>query len=350
MFQKVIDWSQKEFHHLPWRIKRTPYTTLVSEIMLQQTTVGTVINYFDDFLKKFPTIASLAKAQEDEVLRAWKGLGYYRRVKNLKLACQKIMEEFDSKIPETLEELKSIPGIGDYTAHAILTIGMNKDGIPVDANIERILARLFLIKENKGSKLQKVIKDKYQNNEILIDRKSYQPRELYEALMDLGRSFCLAKKVNCKECPLNKNCMAFKLGEPLSIPFEKEEKPKEKIKLELLRVVLKNKGQVLAIKRKKGQWLEGQIELPTFLIEHEGKDFDQYPLLKKSILNYKKLPMIKTTITKYQITNYLLEVNEKKLIKELGLNIKSKEHFFIDRFSKDFSTATIKAFKKLKFD
>jgi A/G-specific adenine glycosylase len=153
----LIEWSKNEFSDLPWRKNRSLYRTLVSEIMLQQTTVGTVKNHYERFLKQFPTLSSLAEATEDELIVAWKGLGYYRRARNLKKIAETIHAEFNDEFPQDIETLKTISGIGPYTASAIVGIGMDKRALAVDANLERVIARLFNIKTEKGPKLQAAI-------------------------------------------------------------------------------------------------------------------------------------------------------------------------------------------------
>ena len=169
MFEKLVDWSQKNYAHLPWRKNRSLYGTLVSEIMLQQTTVSTVEKHFERFISKYPNISSLAKIDEEQMLIEWKGLGYYRRARNLLNAAKQIENEFMGNIPENFQQLKSIKGIGDYTANAILSIGANKKALPLDANLERVFSRLYGLKEKKGPKLLKLIQEKFSKGELATD-------------------------------------------------------------------------------------------------------------------------------------------------------------------------------------
>jgi A/G-specific adenine glycosylase len=198
--KKLIDWSLTEHSHLPWRKERTLYRTLVSEVMLQQTTVGTVLNHFERFIKRFPDIFSLAKSSQEEVCLQWQGLGYYRRARNLHKGAQYIVENFNGEIPIDVNELLKVPGIGLYTSHALVGIGANQRALPVDANLERILSRLYLVTEEKGPKLQKKLLKLFEEKKILKNVQRYGYRKTYEALMDLGREFCQAKRAHCAQC------------------------------------------------------------------------------------------------------------------------------------------------------
>ena len=150
---KILDWYDNNKRDLPWRkktsTKNREYFTLVSEFMLQQTQVNTVIPYFHNFIKKFPNIQILARSSEQTVLKNWEGLGYYSRARNLRLTAIKILNEFQGKLPKDIDKLKSLPGIGEYTSRSILAIAHNEPYIPVDGNVERILKRVFLLKKKK---------------------------------------------------------------------------------------------------------------------------------------------------------------------------------------------------------
>ncbi len=347
MWDSLISWSQKEFTHLPWRQKRSLYGTLVSEIMLQQTTVSTVLNHFDRFLKEFPHLESLAQASEDELLIAWKGLGYYRRARSLKTIAETVFREHQSEIPEDIEILMKIKGIGPYTANALVAIGMDMRGLAVDANLERVLSRYYGLKTAKGPKLQKQIQQLFLERKICFE-KDVSYRALNEALMDLGRTICQANRVSCELCPLKKKCAAFKTQAPLSYPMEAGAQKKAKaqdLTLSLLRIVVRKKNQILAYKKVKGEWLEGQWELPTFVIETNDPSFKQYPKLSVD-LELEDLPLVKTGITKYSIENHviMLELNKFQMLKD------AKEFIWRDIAEKEsnFSTASIKCLQKIE--
>ena len=258
MSQELINWSKKNYSDLPWRRKRSLYNTLVSEIMLQQTTVGTVINHFDKFINKYPTIEALSKTSEEEICIAWKGLGYYRRARNLRKAAIGIVEDFQGKIPLDFEKLKTIPGIGEYTASALLAIGANKKALAIDANLERVLSRLYRISVEKGPKLQKELKTLFEQGKLFKGRSNLNWRNLNESLMDLGRVYCQANKVDCLACPLSKDC-AVANENPLIYPSKlKKGKKRESIDLELLRVLVKKDNLFLAYKKSENEWLSGQ--------------------------------------------------------------------------------------------
>lgn len=343
MFKNLIKWSS-QYSNLPWRQKRTLYTTLVSEIMLQQTTVGTVLNHFDRFLKEYPSLKSLANATEEELTISWKGLGYYRRARNLKKACEFIQKEHKGNIPLDYDTLVKIPGIGDYTASALLSIGDNQNVFAIDANIERVMARLFAIDLPKGKDLNRKIKEIEKDPKIQKEIKKVGGRDLNEALMDLGRNYCKARTTYCELCPLSENCLAFKEKKSLSYPKNTLEKKIKKMhELHLLRVIVKKKNDILVYEKKKGEWLEGQNEVPTFIIHTEDESLKQYPhVLKK----FSKLPTYKTGITKYKITNHVLEIDEKEW-KKTFLKMFSIETKFCDPKDKksNLSTASLKALR-----
>jgi len=341
---KLIQWSKAEFNLLPWRKNRSLYRTLVSEIMLQQTTVSTVVNHYERFLTQFPDIESLAKASDEEMLIAWKGLGYYRRARNLKKIAETIAGEFQGEFPKDLETLQSIPGIGPYTANAIVGIGMDKRALAIDANLERVIARLYGINTPKGLKLQKEIKDKFLNKEIFNEKVSF--RNLNEALMDLGRTFCQARKASCEICFMKNECRAFKSGKPLSLPTDLTVKTKaQEHELSLLRLFVVKDGKILVYKKEDHEWLHGQYEVPTLILATTDDKLVQYQRLTKSF-NTENLLKIKTSITKYKITNFLHQIDEKKL-KQFGFKPKLVWKS-IDSSASNFSTATLKGIKGLK--
>ncbi len=346
--KKLIQWSQTEFTDLPWRNSRSLYGTLVSEIMLQQTTVGTVKNHYERFLKRFPDLASLAKASEEEVTVAWKGLGYYRRARNLKKISEYIFNQCGGEFPSTAEKLQEIPGIGPYTSHAIIAIGKDARGLAVDANLERVIARLYGLKFEKGPKLQKKILELFNSEKIFSDfNLSY--RGLNEALMDLGRTYCQARKATCDLCPLKNDCLAFKSKKPLSYPVEKIAtlKEKEEHELHLLRFIVIKKNKVLAYKKTDKEWLAGQYEIPTLVISTTDKKLKQYPFLKSKVLDG-KLKKYKTSITKYKIVNSIL-VADQKLLKTMGFT-SEVEWRDLDDDHANLSTASYKALKIFQAD
>lgn len=343
MYKNLIHWSKKNFSHLPWREKRTLYGTLVSEIMLQQTTVGTVLNHYERFLKRFPTIKSLAQSSEEELLIEWKGLGYYRRAKNLKKISEQIFLQFKGKIPESFEELMTLNGVGPYTANAILAIGLDQKALAIDANLERVISRLFMLDEMKGTKLTRKIYELFNTNKIL-DLKNISYRDLNEAIMDLGRTYCKVSTVECLNCPLNNVCKAHINRCQLEYPKTDNVKVKENFELSLIRIVVKKNDEVLMFQKEEKEWLHGQWELPTFILETADKKLKQYPMLNCKFNNFDG--EYKTSITKYKIINYIKVMS----VANFKKNIKDKKYIFrkLDRNS-NLSTASIKALNKIKF-
>jgi len=350
MFKKLIDWSLNQHNHLPWREDRSLYKTLVSEIMLQQTTVSTVLNHYERFLKQYPNSKKLSQSTEEEICMAWKGLGYYRRARNLRKAAIDIEDKFKGQIPLDLEELVSISGIGEYTANAIIGIGADQKALAIDANLERVLSRLYMIEEEKGPKLQKKIKNLFNDGKIVKEMGKFSARNINEALMDLGRVFCQARKASCDLCPMSKKCLAFKEKRALDFPMVKESSAKKKMfELDLLRVVVKKSNKVLAYKKDETKWLSGQLEVPTLILKSEDKKLSQYPKTTKEV-TLKGLKKFKTSITKYKINNYILEMSEKefkdKFVDEFRKDEKCK-FVSMDIKKENFSTSTIKTFERV---
>ena len=205
---KILYWYDKNKRNLPWRKKTTTknreYFTLVSEFMLQQTQVKTVIPYFVSFIKNFPNLKSLANAKEERVLKIWEGLGYYSRARNLKKTANKLINDFDSKLPEDIEALMSLPGIGEYTSRSILAIAHNKPYIPMDGNVERILKRIFLLK-----KKNEIYKDNLNKKKSFFSF-SKRSSDYAQAIMEIGAVVCKPKLPLCNLCPISENCKAFK--------------------------------------------------------------------------------------------------------------------------------------------
>jgi A/G-specific adenine glycosylase len=339
----LVDWSRKEFSALPWRSNRSLYRTLVSEIMLQQTTVSTVKNHYERFLVTFPDLESLARATESELIVAWKGLGYYRRARNLKKIAEAIVNDHAGEFPDDVEHLKNIPGIGPYTSNALVAIGMDKRGLAVDANLERVIARLHGMKTPKGPKLQKEIAALFSEKKIFTGKISY--RALNEALMDLGRTICQARKASCDLCPLRKDCVAREAGSPLKFPVEVAEKKKaQEHELTLLRAYVVKKGKLLVYEKNSEEWLSGQFEVPTFVLSSTDNTLVQYPRMKGK--HSGKPVLLKTGITKYKISNHLVMTDEKEIQKwGFGRKLVWKD---LQKAESNLSTTTLKGLKVLK--
>ncbi len=204
----LLEWYSCHARRLPWRDRPEPYRVWVSEIMLQQTRVETVMGYFERWMEHFPTLESLAIASEQEVLKAWEGLGYYSRARNLHRAARQVIEKYAGRIPETLTELEKLPGIGRYTAGAIASIAFGKDAPALDGNIRRVLARVFNVavpaRSPEGERqLWKLAAETLPHG---------RAGDYNQALMDLGSSICTPRAPACLICPIAAYCQAHALG------------------------------------------------------------------------------------------------------------------------------------------
>ena len=345
-FKELINWSKSQYSHLPWRENRTMYRTLVSEIMLQQTTVGTVLNHFEKFIKIYPNISSLARSTEEEICVAWKGLGYYRRARNLRLLAMQIDEIHNGIIPTEVDLLMGLKGIGPYTCNALIAIGADLEALAVDANLERVLSRYYGIPDPKGVKLQKKILKLFSEKKIILKRSGFSFRDLNEAFMDIGRVLCQSNKVACSLCPLNKKCVAHLSKQELDYPLieQKVSSIKEDLFIKVLRIVVKNKNKILLYQKLESEWLSGQWELPTFVFECNDESFKQYPFIKIK-KEYEKLEILKSGITKYKIFNYIIEMNYQDFLK-ISKNA-NRQYFFKKIEDKlNLSSTCIKILKK----
>ncbi|MFP4380907.1 MAG: A/G-specific adenine glycosylase [Candidatus Sumerlaeia bacterium] len=211
---RLLRWYDIEKRELPWRDIDDPYATLVSEFMLQQTQVATATPYFRRFMKIFPTVQSLATGPEQEVLRAWAGLGYYSRARNLFAAAQKIVRDYGGKVPDQLPDLLFLPGVGPYMAGAIASIAYQIPAPAVDANVIRVLSRLFAMDDNPAS--PKTRRKLEEIDLVLMDRS--RPGDFNQAMMELGSRVCTPTGPLCDQCPVQKHCRALQEGAPEKYP------------------------------------------------------------------------------------------------------------------------------------
>ena len=224
-FQKLfIEWYEKEKRNLPWRYDQDPYRIWISEIMLQQTRVDTVIDYFYRFMEWFPTIKALADAPEEKLLKAWEGLGYYSRVRNIQAAARQIMSEFGGEMPRTPEAISTLKGIGPYTTGAIASIAFGLPEPAIDGNVMRVVSRLFCIEADIAKASSRKIFDEAMRK--IIDKQ--YPGEFNQGLMDLGSAICTPTSPSCDQCPIQSFCLAYKKQEQTLFPVKtKKAKPKD---------------------------------------------------------------------------------------------------------------------------
>lgn len=238
--KRLLTWYLKNKRDLPWRKTRDPYHILVSEIMLQQTQVATVIPYYRRFIDAFPTVASLAAARLQRVLKQWEGLGYYSRARNLHRATRVIHERWNDRVPSAVEGLSSLPGIGRYTAGAVASIAFDLRAPILDGNVRRVLCRIYAIRKDPR---QAAVQDRlWRLAEQLLPERS--AGDFNQALMELGATVCLPKTPSCRLCPVGEFCVAFQKGIHDRIPFRPERRP---IPDEDMAVILIRNGSGLLI-------------------------------------------------------------------------------------------------------
>ena len=316
--KKILNWYDLNKRTLPWRKNvsqsKKHYYTLVSEFMLQQTQVVTVIPYFNRFINKILNLKKLSKMPDRELIKLWEGLGYYSRVRNLKKTAKIIISKYHGEIPNNYEDLISLPGIGNYTANAILAIAFNKSYIPLDGNIERVLKRYLYLK-----------KDKEIQKDNLIEKKSIfgissRASDYAQALMELGAMICKPKNPECSKCPISKNCKSYKKKDFDLAKITK----KNKEKYFILKVYKKNQKYLL-VKNTRFNFLKNLAIFPMEELSNP-KNFNENLNFKMSNMNMNiKIEYLKNAkrfpssywFDKRKLDNYMLPTFTKKVVKYL---------------------------------
>ncbi|WP_415308115.1 A/G-specific adenine glycosylase [Candidatus Pelagibacter sp. Uisw_099_02] len=323
--KKILYWYDNNKRSLPWRIRcstrKKEYLTLVSEFMLQQTQVKTVIPYFNNFLKDIPNVQSLAKVSEVKLLKKWQGLGYYSRAKNLKKSAKMIVDDYNGRLPDNYEELKKLPGVGDYTASAISAIVFNQQIIPLDGNIERVLKRILNLKTEEEMKKENLHKQKK------IFGKTSRSSDYAQALMEMGALLCKPKNPHCSRCPIIKNCLSYKKND-----FEIKKKDNKIIDKFYLATLYRNDDRLLLIKNDKFKFLKNLLIFPM-------KEITQSDSLLKSskklnvkmsnmnmnisidFSNIKNKPKNGMWIEKTKLENYMIPTFTKKIFASVKHNL-----------------------------
>jgi len=323
--KKILYWYDNNKRSLPWRIKcsikQKEYNTFVSEFMLQQTQVKTVIPYFNNFLKDIPNFQILAKIRENKLLKLWKGLGYYSRAKNLKKSAKIIIDNYNGRLPNNFEELKKLPGVGDYTASAISAIAFNQQIIPLDGNIERVLKRILNLKKEEEIKKENLHKQKK------VFGKTSRSSDYVQALMEIGALLCKPKNPHCNKCPIIRNCLSFKRKD-----FKIKKKNKKIIDKFYLATLYKNDDKIFLVKNEKFKFLKNLLIFPM-------KEITQSDSLLKSrkklnvkmsnmnmniyidFLNIKNKPKNGLWIEKTKLKNYMIPNFTKKIFASVEHNL-----------------------------
>jgi A/G-specific adenine glycosylase len=265
--KKLLDWYVKQARDLPWRGQKDPYAIWVSEVMLQQTRVETVIPYYEKWMRTFPSLHVLADADLDQVLSVWEGLGYYRRAHNLRRTAKLVVEKYGGSLPQSVGELIKLPGIGSYTAAAIAAFAHDADVIALDGNLRRVLSRLF--KYDQDPRTAKAEKTLVQH--ALKMMPMGEASKFNQALMDLGAVICVPKNPSCNCCPLSQDCLARqqRLQQDLPVAPKKKTLPHYRVSAG----VLQREGKALVARRPEGELLGGLWEFPGGTCE-EGETLE----------------------------------------------------------------------------
>ena len=319
--KKILDWYDLNQRELPWRNNVAPqkkqYYTLISEFMLQQTQVVTVIPYFKKFIKNVPNLKSLAKIENKKLIKLWEGLGYYSRARNLKKTAQSIIKNFKGKLPNNFQDLTSLPGIGNYTASAILAIAFNKQYIPLDGNIERVLKRYLYLRKNN-----EIHKDNLNQKKSIFGLSS-RSNDYAQALMELGALVCKPINPLCHQCPISSKCKSFKKKD-----FKLKKIIKKNIDKYFLLKVYKKKQGYLLIKNTKFKFLKNLTIFPMKEIS-KPKNFNKNLKFKMSNMNMNiKIEYLKNSkkiqspywIDEKKLDTYLLPSFTKKIVRYLEKN------------------------------
>lgn len=257
---KILKWYDVNKRPLPWRKTKDPYKIWLSEIIMQQTQIVQGTSYYLNFIKRFPTIFDLAKAEEQDVLLLWQGLGYYSRARNLHKTAREIVKNFSGNFPENYHDLIKLKGIGDYTASAVLSICFNLPYSSVDGNVMRVISRLFELK-SPVNKIEGKNKIK-EITETLIPKE--RPGDFNQALMDFGSQYCKVNKPECKKCIFNKICTAYKKNLVSELPVKEKAKPKVREFYNYFICINKANDTIIIKKRIKGIW-ENLYEFPNLI-------------------------------------------------------------------------------------
>ena len=258
----LLGWYDRNRRDLPWRRTRDPYRIWIAEVMLQQTTVRAATPYYEAFLKRFPTLQSLAEEPEEEVVGAWSGLGYYHRARNLHRGAQHVAERHAGRFPRTIEAALAVPGVGLYTASAILSIAHGQPLPVVDGNVRRVLARLLAL---CGPEYRRD-GPYYNRAEELLDRE--RPGDWNQALMELGATVCTPRKPACEVCPLRSTCRARALGIVGELPEGRARRAP--VDVRVAAALVESDGRVLLVRRPEGRLLGRMWEVPQTSLESRG--------------------------------------------------------------------------------
>jgi len=315
----LLGWYDRERRHLPWRADPgevpDPYKVWLSEIMLQQTTVKAVLPRYGLFLRRWPNVAALARAELGEVLGAWAGLGYYARARNLHACAQAVVEDHGGKFPESEVELRKLPGVGGYTAAAIAAIAFGAQATPVDGNIERVVARLFAVTLPLPEAKAEI--------KALAETLSpaQRPGDFAQAMMDLGATICTPRRPACGLCPVHPECRGYAEGLAEVLPY-REEKAERPVRRGAIYVAIRSDGAVLLRERPLKGLLGGMLETPSSPWGDQAPNGKAVQLHAPVNAEWRKLPgLVEHTFTHFhlQLSVYRAEVGADAALKRAAL-------------------------------
>mgnify|MGYP003394290925 CR=1 FL=1 len=294
----LLKWYHQHKRDLPWRRTKDPYKIWISEIMLQQTTVNTVIAYYDRWIKEFPAVKDVAQAKADKLLKMWQGLGYYNRVRNIQKAAQMIVLEFKGRLPDQAEQLRKLPGFGPYTTGAVLSIAFDKRFPIVDASVRRVFMRILAIQKLISPKVDQEI---YQYLDQILPLK--QVGDFNQGLMELGALICRPKEPLCSICPVKDFCQAYKQGIQEIIPLVKKKSVKE---MKAVSGIIK-KGNKFFIQQRPSKGLLADLwEFPGGKVE--SKETLEQALVREikeelntEVMNFKKMGQVVHFYTEFKV-------------------------------------------------
>lgn len=307
--KNLVEWFHKEKRDLPWRQTTDPYKIWVSEVMLQQTRVETVIPYYERFIKKYPTMNDLAYANEEELLKMWEGLGYYSRARNLQLGVREVVERYNGKVPDNRHDISKLKGVGPYTAGAILSIAYNKPEHAVDGNVMRVLSRVLHITEDISlPKTRKIFEEAV---EQLIDPND--PSAFNQGLMDLGAQICTPTSPKCLLCPVRDYCIGFYEGVADKLPIKKK-KTKNKIEKFNIYIAYDENGNYLVEKRPQEGLLANMWQFPMLSVEDDfERKYDVQINMKEK--SFYQLKHVFSHLT-WEMDCHIVEIKLKHFLRE----------------------------------
>ena len=326
----LLNWYAHQGRDLPWRNSRDPYRIWLSEIMLQQTTVAAVIDYFQRFLKSYPDVQSLAKAPLDDVLTLWAGLGYYSRARNLHKTAQRVVAEYEGIFPESVEQLQRLSGIGRSTAGAIACLAFDQPEPILDGNVRRVLCRLLAITEPA--------RDRGVEKQLWVVAETLVPEgdahDYTQAIMDLGATVCTPKRPDCKQCPLSGICRAFADDLTTSVPVSVQ---RAKVSTRYQAIVLVEcDGQTLIRRRKLEGLLGGMLEFPTVaLTQNDSAEFAIRELLASygCSVAADRVGAIRHTYSHFRLEAEVYRLSECNVIPEAGHELFWQPEIELDRLA-----------------